>query len=554
MKKKKILSILLCAVLIFAMVACNKENARDTSPDASSSPESSAPSGESSAPPSTSVSVAPPPSNPGTSEAPPAAPERDTVNIAISSDQGTLDSVFHGPTDYFRILCCIQETLWEILDDGTIEWVLATGYDVISDTQWIVHLREGVTFSNGNPFTAQDVVFSFKYLRDSGSMWGPAKTPSVDIDNWVVIDDYTLDMRMPGFHVEHPLLISDILIYDEESFDPEEASINPIGTGPYVLTDYVVNSYCTLERRDDYWGGMPKTKTLKFRVLAEPSQVINALETGMIDVCIVATQDYEYVNNMPGMSVFGRYAPNWSSIGYNHEEPSIFQNVDARHAICYAINKEAIINLVYDGMARPMTYPNSIVNFDYEERFSYSHPTYSIGYDLDVAREYAEKAGLVGQEVVLMTAGSSTDVMLAEILQSMLSEIGIIVTIHNYDGAGFDAAGRDPTAWDMRLMTGICPVHVTVSPLVNGVRYVPQRQTGWEGADFLMENGLRAQTDPDPEVRSELTWQIIQVYQEGCLDYAIAEIQQLVAHSSDLAGLRFKATMGLRFQDLYFAS
>ena len=554
--KSKLSVVLLCFVILFTLTAaCNNDsdqNSTETSSDTTQNNSSTV--GESPSSISPSV-VSPDRESPNETASSPDAAGRDTISIAISSDPGTLDGSFLPPISFFGIVQCIQEPLWDITDDDEYIWLLATSYEVISDTQWIVHLREGVTFSNGSPFTASDVIFSIKYLISSDSMFASSKTKTIDIDKCAVIDDYTVDLRLHGFNVEHRLVMTDILMYDEETFvDRETASANPIGTGPYVVSEYIVNSYCLLERYDDYWGGTPPVKFLRFRILAEPSQIINALEAGMIDVAQIATQDYEYVNSMPEFNVITRYPANWAMIMFNHHEPSIFANVEARYAICHAIDKNAIINLVYDGMARPMQYASSIECFDHEDRFIGAHPTYGIGYNVELAKQYAERSGLTGREVILRTDGNAASVTMAEIFQNMFDAIGVTVVIHNYDAAGFEAAGRDPTAWDLAIGNNMCPTRNVIGPLVDGIRFSLLRQEGWDGADFIMENGLKCQTEPDDQARSALTKQLLEVYETGCLDYAICETQQLTVFSTDIAGWRFKPTSGLRYQGLYFAT
>ena len=559
-KAKKILALLLVCVIGIAAVACGGgDNGNSSSPSGSVSPsESASQSGSASA--SASASSSPSTNPAGTvntaapeESTPPPVSARDTLSVALGSDPGTLNAVFISG-DFNNIMNCIHEPLWDLDENGNVIWQLATSVDIVSDSQWLVHLREGVTFSNGNPLTASDVVWTIRYFIESGAMWGLPRTQTLDIYACAVVDDYTVDLRMKGFQIANWSVLSDLVIYDEESFDPDKASENPIGTGPYVLSEYVVNSYVLLTARDDYWGGTPSLKSIRFRILAEPSQRVNALETGLVDIATISVDDYDCVDSLPGLKIISRYPPSWHIILYNHNEASVLSNVEARYAICAAIDRQAIVNLVYQGRAQVMKYPMSTVVFDHEERFENMHSTYAIGYNVEYAKELADKTGLTGKELVIRTNGDPQYVTMAEIVQNMLLDIGVTTVIHNYDGAGFEAEGRDTTAWDIAFQGNICPNKRIVDPLINGVRYVESRQVGWEGVDRFMELGAIVFTIKDDKERSDTTWEMLELYQNACIDFALCDVQTHMAFSSDLTNITYRTTSGLRYKDLYFTS
>ena len=545
MKKRRLLAALLCLTLLFVIVACSKDN---DGQGGNSTTQGGASSGDSS--PGSSSGSSPGTSTEGSAPGGGAASGRDTLNIAVAADQGTLDVVFLAG-DYTSIMHLVHEPLWDLDENGNVIWQLATSVDEVSDTQWLVHLREGVTFSNGNPLTASDVVFTINYYVNSGSMWGFPRTQTLDIPACTIADEMTVDLRFPAYHVANWSVLSDLVIYDEESFTTqEEASINPIGTGPYVFTEYVLNSHSVLTARDDYWGGTPNFKSIKIRVLAEPSQRVNALETGLVDIAMVSVEDVDYVSALPNINVISRYPPSWPIIAYNHNPVSLLSNVEARYAICHAINRQAIVDLVYLGRAEVMTYPMSKVVFDHETRFENMHPTYAIGYNTDLAKQYAEKTGLVGQTLTIITNGTPAYITMAEILQNMLQDIGINTVIHNYDPAGFTAATREPESWDIYFNGNICPNRRIADPLLNGVRYVPARQEGWDGVARFMEIGPTVFTTKDPQGRSKITEEMLTLYQDACLDYAICDVQTHFAFAADLTNIIFRTTSGMRYKDI----
>ena len=279
-KAKKILALLLVCLMAVSIVACGGTtsggNQSSSTPTGSSTPKSSGA-------PSTA-----------------AAPKKDTLELQVDSDAGSLSpaTVSGG---LYAALTCMYESLWEIDEQGKVIYLLAESVDQKSPTEWIVHLRHGVKFMNGNPLTADDVIFSIGYFKGLGV--NAVRVQSLDVPNCKAIDDYTVDLRMTSFYVMNWSACSMLMVYDKESFNVDTLSRQPNGTGPYKLKEYVPNSYLFLDRRDDYWGAKPEIAHLNFRIIAEPSQISNALDTGKLDVATIALQDFDHVSKLPAYTI-----------------------------------------------------------------------------------------------------------------------------------------------------------------------------------------------------------------------------------------------------------
>ena len=271
MKKSRIFAILLCIALLVGVAACggntNNGGGASSSPStggSSPSASGSSPSADGASSPSTGGSQ---PSDGGAAVA-----GDDTLTVAIRVDPSTLNWAALGG-DSAALLQLIMEPMWtvQMLPEGGHEIIywLAKDVEVIEENgkyHWIIHLRDDVTFSNGNKFTASDVIFTIKQAREVG-IFGISRTQEIDIENTKILDDYTIEMHFTGYRFNQMEIYSDLLIYDEESFDLEGAANDPIGTGPYLLTDRLINSHLFMERRDDYWGEAPGIKSFQFRVM-----------------------------------------------------------------------------------------------------------------------------------------------------------------------------------------------------------------------------------------------------------------------------------------------
>ena len=539
MKKKnvkRIITLLLCCFMIVGVAACGGSDSGTGSTSGSGGNEGGGSSDAGSG---------------GGGEA--AASTRDSITIALAADAGTL-SPAHASGDSMRICLLIQDPLFDYLDDGTIIWLLAESIDVHGDDHWTVHLRQGVTFNNGNPFTASDVVFSIQLTRDSGI--GTPRTNNADLTRTYAADDHTVELYWDAYHDAQWQGLSDVMIYDEESYDVERSSTNPIGTGPYVVTEYLVNSHVNLERRDDYWGEPPQLKNISFRFMAETSQVVNALETGRIDIGPVAAQDYDYVSGLDGYYVDRIYQANYLTVGFAMNESSVFyNNKEARYAVAHALNKQSILDIVYYGYGRTMKGPNTEQSINHIPYFDNLHPTYSTGYDLDLARQYAESSGLAGKEITIITTSTPALLAASEMIQNMLADINVTARVDSYDSASIRQLNFDlNSTHDMTVNLGINPAMVYQGPIINGILYNPVYTTaGWDTREEYLERAMDGWTISDPARREEAVKWIVDVYVDECLFYGLVDIQFCYAYRDDIVvPPPFRAQMNFRYQEMKF--
>ena len=546
MKKSKLIAIILCLVMLLPMaVACGN--------NATPSPAPPSQSGTSSAPPASSpsqgaTSSAPPAQLPQESIKPPvdpeAVPHRDTLNMAVDSDAGTLNPGYMTAQGLYIAMECVYEALWDFSErDGLIP-ILMESYEVVAPDHWIVKLRQGVTFSNGNKFTADDVLFSLAYWKTVGA--NAVRAQSLDAERTAKIDDYTVDLYTQApFYLMHETGASMFTIFDEESFDEASIASQPIGTGPYVMTEYLTNSHLFLETREDYWGEKPAIKNLNFRVMAESGQIVNALSTNTVDIGRVALSDYAHVNTFPGFNMnardtgggvqvlFGAGHKGWFS--YLGKDPEKVR--EARYAVIHAIDPQVILDVCYEGHGREMRCYSPDFCLDFEPAFNDLHPTYSIGYDVELARQYAQSSGLAGQTITLMTNGLPTMRTLAEIVQNMLAAIDVTVVINNTDPGTYQTARYDAEAeFDIACTEGIAPNWRVADGLVNSVRYSAAQSVpgAFPNNEYYLQVAPKTITTPDPAERRELLLETLGMFVENAVAYSFCIFQTAYAISSDI--------------------
>lgn len=531
-KTQKFLALLLGILFMLSLLtACSGEKSSTSSaPSASASSSSSAASASGS---------------PSASKAP--VDPNKTLNIAASQDSGTLYPL--GVTGAFITpLYAFYEPLFDTNTDGSRKWVLATALDRISDLEYKLTIREGVKFSNGNPLKADDVMFTMETCKANAQFSLNVKV--VDFTKTKVTGDYTIDLWYTQYNASQEPGFASMLIMDKESFNEVSLSRAPIGTGPYVVKDYVVNSHLAVTARSDYWGGTPSIKNIDFKVINEDSQIVNALETHDVDMARVPIDEADYVKKL-GYNVTVSNGGYPDVALYSLLATSPLASQDARWAVSYAIDRQAIVDVVYKGKSVVPSYPASQYNTDYEARFSNLNDTYKIGYNKEKAKALAEKAGLAGKTVRIITNGASTYNTMAEMIQANLLDIGVKAEIKNYDQATYFPTIMDPKNFDIALFGPSAPSMLSIDILAMYPTFI---SLGWTGADRDKYGTLSQAAIGiyDKTERGNKLFEALKVFVDVDPWYALSEVVGTRAEASNLKGVKYMIAGSIYYQDISF--
>jgi len=253
---------------------------------------------------------------------------------------------------------------WEKLEDGRV---------------WIFHLRKGVKWHDGIPFTAKDVVFSFNTYVDPrvgsrrhywlADVQGYEEFRTREAPSLVgvsALDDYTVRVELKE---TLPLWIrlsaTYIIIFPEhilgnvppEDLISHEFWTHRIGTGPFKWVEYVPGQYIMLKRNEDYFLGAPKIEYLVLRFYDDAASQVAGLESGEIDTTayettLISLDEVDRLNALPNIDVLvlSKGMPNF--IRFNHNRPE-WADVRVRKAIRYAIDVDAIVETIGHGYMTP---------------------------------------------------------------------------------------------------------------------------------------------------------------------------------------------------------
>lgn len=316
-------------------------------------------------------------------------------------------------------------------NSGEIVPDLAESWESTSDQKtWTFTLRDGVEFSDGKALTADAVVASFEYYLDGDTATQEANKISM-VSAVTAIDDLTVEFTLDEAVATFPAGIVWVKVIDVDSL----ANIDkePNGTGPYTVSAFTPGESLTLVRNDNYFGDAPALDEIIIVKAAESTSAVTGLRSGDLDVLWgVPAGDVEQLEGEDAISIVRPDNPSqWPSWELDATSAP-FNDVRARQALAYSIDRETILEAAYYGQG--VVSPTNSALSENNAWFGGDLTDYS--YDLDKAKQLFAEAGINEGDTLTWwgIAGSYPEWNTSgEILQASLKEIGINLDIQNND-------------------------------------------------------------------------------------------------------------------------
>ena len=362
---------------------------------------------------------------------------RDTLTIAIGAEPESLDPVQMTSAPAATVGEHAVERLIYMEEDGELTPMLATSWDSNEEgTEWTFRLREGVEFHDGEPFNAEAVKVNLDRFLDPdvGAVYAFLLGSVQEVE---VVGEYEVRLHLEEpfapilSHLSHSFIgmISPAQI--EDSYLDDVGS--PVGTGPYEMVSWDRGDRIEMTINDNYWGDTPQIENLRFTFISEDSARIVALETGEADaIMAVPPTDAVRLEGNDDIDVTYQTSVRQIYVGFNvNHEP--FDNKTVRQALNYAVDKEIIVDTIFEGNAFVADAPivDAVVGHT------------SVGpyeYDPDRAREMLAEAGYAdGFEVTLYhpTGRYPQDSTVAEIVQDQLADVGVDLTLETMEWSSY---------------------------------------------------------------------------------------------------------------------
>jgi peptide/nickel transport system substrate-binding protein len=387
---------------------------------------------------------------------------RPSITIAVQkiANSNTLETLREqsnvGSRTFYSYAEPLIDTDW--LGDLSLRPGLATAWRRIDDRTVELTLRQGVRFHNGDLMTAEDVAFSFGPER----MWGgeaaepgsrglfgsvtagaAGKKPPAEVvavatrgfpafERIEIVDPHTVRFvnKTPDVTLEGRLSRNIGIVVSRRAFSEAASWLDwarkPIGTGPYRVREFRPDQTLVLEAFDDYWGGRPPLKTIRFVEVPEIASRINGLRSGEYDfACDIPPDQIAEIERNPRHEVLGGLIGNHRLTVFDKNHPQL-ANPLLRRAMTHAIDRQAIVDTLWGGRTQV---PKGLQWDFYGDMFhaDWSVPTY----DLAEARRLVKGSGYKGDPIPyrLLNNYYTNQVATAQVLVESWRDIGLNVEI-----------------------------------------------------------------------------------------------------------------------------
>lgn len=501
-KRSRILSLLLAGVMALGLTACGASNAGAAADETGSA----------------AVSTESASSDTATSG-------EKIINVGVTNTIGSLNPLLLNGGEINKYATGLMFLpLMELDADLNFEGMLADSITTEDNKNFIVHIDDAATWSDGTPVTADDVVYTalrlaspvigntammyyvFEGVGDDGFVEEGAES----IDGIQKVDDKTVqfttkeEMPITTFENSYARYLLTLPKHVIEQYSEEELSTadwfnHPdVVSGPFIVTDFDVDHYISYEANKDYWKGAPKIDKLNIKIV-DGSQLYAGLQSGEIDITQqtmsdIPQEDYESVEALDNVEVvYGSPVTNQSVFIQTKNVP----DVKVRQAMLYAIDRQQILEELLNGHGEIVDGFLSSASPFYDDSLT------PISYDPEKAKALLEEAGWDGSQTIrfYVNSGDSTFVNAASIIAAEWAAVGIKAEIQTVDFATLmSVAGTED--YD------VLAVQYTYAPVdpYPDVAWLLGGEGSWTGYsnDTLNEALTKSQLTSDPEETKEL--------------------------------------------------
>ncbi len=368
-------------------------------------------------------------------------PDARTIVVAIEQEPTTLDPRLAADAYSARVSSLIAAGLLRTGRDGRLVPDLAARYESPDARTFIFHLRPGLRFHDGRSLTSADVAFTVKSILDPATQ-SPRQGAFRDVS---VIE--TPDPRTVIFRLSRPFApfltgaTIGIVPAGLGGKTPEAFARAPVGCGPYRFRGWETNSRILLDAYAGYPGGAPKIPHAIFKILPNDTTRMLELRKGSVDLVQNAIPAYavKFLREDPRIRVVARPGINFSYLGFNLKDPLLARR-EVRAAIAQAIDRDAIIRHILEGLATPATGILAPTNW------AYTGDVETYRYDPARSRAFLRAAGFElpdgpgGPPALSLSYKTSTNkerIAIAESIRQSLREVGIDARLRSLEFGTF---------------------------------------------------------------------------------------------------------------------
>ena len=294
----------------------------------------------------------------------------DLLKVIVRASPTTFDPRVGTDEGSQRVHQLIYSQLMTIDSQLRVAPGLAARLDNPDPLTYIAHLRSGVRFHDGHELTAEDVVYTFGSFLDPDFV-SARKGACRMLESVKALDDYRVEFKLKEPFGSFPIQLVMQIVPDGAG---EALRTFPIGTGPYRFVRYVVDEQVELSAFESYWDGLPQNTGVVLRIIPDGTMRGLELRKGSADLTVNdVLPDIAYQLQKDGLTIIQAQGVDYTYIGLNMRDP-VLRDKCVRHAIGYAIDRQAIVDYLRRGLARPAVGVLSPIAWAFEpdvHRFNY---------------------------------------------------------------------------------------------------------------------------------------------------------------------------------------
>lgn len=519
---KKFSTVLILAVLAAVLAACsgNNNNGGTASPSASgTAPASSAAaSGE--------------------------IKDGGSLIIGVGADPQSLNPIYAGDRVSLTIDQALYAPLFQV-NNGEKTFYLADSLTPSADNlTYTLKLKSGLTWHDGQPLTADDVVFTFDTILDekqnsffrSNLILGGQPIKAVKVDDVTV--DFKLPQVNPAFEATLVQLtpIPKHIFENEASIDKSDKNLNNVvGSGAFKFKEYKPGEYVTLERFDNYAGGSKAhLDSITYRIAKDTNAANLALQNGELNVNYLNPQDVATIEATGNFDIKPYAEGRLAYLLFNERsDRGALAKKEVRQAISYALNRDEFIQTVYGSSE----YADIAKSFVTPDGLFWTNDVTSYDNDVAKAKELLASAGESNLKLRFVTSsGNKVQEAAALYVQQKLKDIGVTVELQSLDASAFGQKYAT-TVTDYELM--YAGYIMGYDPDAYRILYQSDADSNYTGynnpkVDELFEQGA---SEADATKRGEAYKQLQETIASDAVTYPVAYTKTIVAIDKRYGGI-----------------
>ena len=471
--------------------------------------------------------------------------EQKIITIAEKAEIKTLDPQKTVDSASLSVIQMINQKLFKIDNDGNIIPEIAEEVTKVDAKTTLIKIKKDLFFSNGEPVTVDDVLFSLNRAKESPRM----TQDFYMIESFEKVDDATIKVKTfyEAGNLLHKLASMGASIMNKKALEENENNI--IGSGMFKLKEWVAGDRIVLERNEYFKEANSNVKEIIIKFIPEANSRMIMLETGEVDIAeALLPLDFQKISKEDDkFTTVEMQSSSNMFIGFDLRDKHL-SDKRVRQAIAYAINNQDIVDSIYNGSATVATSPIPKITTGHNEN---SNPYEQ---NIEKAKELLAEAGYPnGFDIVLNVNEDNQRVDTAVVIQDNLKAIGVNVQIKTYQWASYVAFVENPSqekgmflmAWNIanddpdELLYPL--YHSTQIDAHTNVIFYKN-----EDFDSLIS---KARETIDKEKRIDLYKKAQDIIQEDLPHYAILYPMQNFAYKKNIKGIEVNKRGYFNFQN-----